>query len=333
MGPLALHRRQDPRAAARNLGDAIDGFYAAGLPSWMWHEIVDRAMGAQVRGEEIFGHAINLAKTKVAELERTAYAEVAGGFGEGDWAERETSAVVTAAAHVWQSAWMQARGSDPDADLTAAFRSRARTTLSDEFSASDLMKAASAAGENDIEDLAEALEYAQSENEPDDEDDHDRDKFYKTWFEAWQAASPNGAEPPGYIADQFETHVAAACGAGYGGFAIDYAAYQAGTDCSSRLADYLANAHEVLRQRAESKAHWNSVVAEATRRWRFAFVSAAVGDESVEPDVEKFSACIRWMRSRPSGAHILQSAQQAGRDLSYEIDRYLPEVVPMEVPF
>lgn len=84
----------------------------------------------------------------------------------GDWQVRETEAVVNAAAHVWQSYWMPEHQADPAPELLADFRRKALELYPEEFGADDLMLAAHTSAEYGINDLRDALDFAQLLDRP-----------------------------------------------------------------------------------------------------------------------------------------------------------------------
>jgi hypothetical protein len=310
-------------------GQDIDRLFAASLPSWIWVRIVERAMGTDVRGDR-FKHAVDLAWQKVAVLRQKAQAIASGKDAPLDWEKAVNDAVITAAEYVWQSAWMATHGEDPDPVDGTHIRSRARDLYPEEFSASDLMRAAQAAAEYRIQDLEEALEYERSMND----EDWCKDKYYATWIAQWRA-SGDVADPDEATQNRFRRNAEVAAWAGYEGFVIGQAALRAGSDHSPNLVEHLDSASQLLAEWDAENERRASISAEAARLW-LAEYEKAWNDRPVQRDIDEFTKHVADWVGWSCDEYILQAAQHAGYDKRYAIEHYLPKddiKRKTEVPF
>jgi HNH endonuclease len=317
-------RAEFPLAA--EWGYFIDQFHAASLPSWMWRELVEHAMAGNVHGDR-FKYVCALAWKRTAALQQAARIDASGERGVGDWAERETHAVVTAAAYVWQSAFCAAQGKDPEPEAAATFRARARALFPEEMDAADLMRAADASGGRDIEDLQEAFDYVRDETE----DAWDQDRCLATWTERWRETTTDAGSPDEATQDEFRDHFGAAVWAGYDGIVIGEAAFRAAESHTPQVANFLKSAHDVLRDWRERRERTAALAREATVLWLDAFSNASNGDRPVAAEIDKFTEHVANTIGWNCDEYVLQAARQAGAEFNYTINRHLP--AETEVPF
>lgn len=78
---------KNPVPLPTNWGGFVDQFCVDGLPSWMWGNIVRRAMSAEAHGDR-FKYACGIARSKTVELQRRARAEFDGQPDESTFSER-----------------------------------------------------------------------------------------------------------------------------------------------------------------------------------------------------------------------------------------------------
>lgn len=116
---------------------AMDRFRVAGIPTWMWADIVDAAMANQkVKPENTFRYVCGIAWNRVTELQAEARRIVDGSVAE--------SKLPTMASTVLQAAkeiWRHEAGQDLTEELEARLTSSVTIAVEEEFDPDEIIKA------------------------------------------------------------------------------------------------------------------------------------------------------------------------------------------------
>lgn len=106
---------------------SVENFRLAGLPAWVWADIVDTAMGREkVLPENKFKYCCGIAWNKVTELQKEGRRLAALSGNAPDEEEDPTEeAFIESALTVWGTEWAQCFEKDPHTDQQAEFRASA----------------------------------------------------------------------------------------------------------------------------------------------------------------------------------------------------------------
>jgi hypothetical protein len=122
---------------------SIENFRLAGLPAWVWADIVDAAMGRdKVLPENKFKYCCGIAWNKVTELQADARRIVAPATAAPD-----LSPLGQVAFDVWSHTWREDHEEEPPADVQAGFAQSVQAYLvEEEWLPADRFIAAASAG-------------------------------------------------------------------------------------------------------------------------------------------------------------------------------------------
>ena len=143
-------------------GTTIDQFHEAGLPTWMWREIVEKTM-AKDTVDDRFKFACGIAWKKIGNLIGNARAIAEKHDPNRAWDERDAEIVIDAAVHIWYAYYCQAAEADPPEGAEEEVRQQAREIYPEEVSPAALIAAAQNAGGAETSAITDYLE---DESEP-----------------------------------------------------------------------------------------------------------------------------------------------------------------------
>ncbi|MCX5584235.1 HNH endonuclease [Streptomyces erythrochromogenes] len=99
---------------------SIERFRIAGIPTWMWAEIVDIGMANErVKPDATFRYCCGIAWKKVGELQETARRIV--GAASSRPADPELGLIGQAILHIWEKAWTEEHDEAPPQDAVEEF--------------------------------------------------------------------------------------------------------------------------------------------------------------------------------------------------------------------
>lgn len=275
----------DDREAVELPGDwkpSIERFRVAGLPAWVWAEIVDAAMGREkVKRENKFKYCCGIAWNKVTELQAEARRIVGASPTPVDLDARKS--VLETAFAVWHSGMSDCDG-HPSAQQADEFRqSLAECSDCDLTEPGRIVEAAQHASWFGICNMTEALR------------DMDRARIWTAWISAWpQTYVPGETDGPWsgrYVGgprdvdmERVKRQIDSILDAQVPAFRAIQAATHAGFHKSTRI--YLGLTDVELE--AIEEAPW---LARSAELWRVAFT--AVGEREPSPEkTAQFFACL-----------------------------------------
>lgn len=307
---------------------SIERFRIAGIPSWMWANIVDIGMTNQkVKPENTFKYCCGIAWNKISELHAEAGRIV--GIKPVPASLDVRAAVFEAAYAIWHSNMED--GATPTPDQQTEFRSSLANLPGLDFEAPErIIRAALHATYFGMCDIAEALR------------DMDRDNVWTEWHTAWPTAYEPSEDPGepwggkvvgGPTDDQSEwvkKQIDLLLDAGIYVARLVRAASHAGTHKSARL--YLGLSEDEL---ANTGVHpWKSRAAEI---WRVSFTASGM-TEPTPTEREKFFASLQRIGNDGEFAiaDVYEAAAAAGSykdpDLSTCLPRHLSAIEAAAVP-
>ncbi|MDR3081330.1 MAG: HNH endonuclease [Streptomyces sp.] len=250
---------------------SIERFRLAGIPTWMWADIVDAGMGNdKVKPDNTFRYICGIAWNKVTALQAEARRVVGVSPALADIDSRK--AVLEAAFTVW-SCGLADNEEPPTAQQENEFRrSLAELTDWDLTAPERIIQAAQHATGFGITNIAAALR------------DMDRDSAWRAWMAAWPTAWVPGDEPWGgkfvgcpsdkqeeWVKEQIEKLL----DAGVYVARIVRAASHAGSHKSARI-------YSGLTENELESTGMNSWRSQASELWRVAFTASG----EIEPSKE-----------------------------------------------
>ncbi|WP_405747715.1 HNH endonuclease [Streptomyces canus] len=298
---------------------SIERFRVAGIPVWMWADIVDIGMANQkVKAENTFKYCCGVAWNKVDELHSEA-GRIVG--AKPTPANLDVRASVLEAAYAIWHAGMVDNTEAPTAEQKAAFRSSLAKLPGLDLEAPErIIGAALHATYFAMCDIAEALR------------DMDRDTVWTAWHAAWPTVyvpSEDPAEPWGKVIggptdDQIEwvkKQIDSLLNADVYIRRLVRAASHAGTHKSARL--YLGLSDDELAKTSVSP--WKS---RASEIWRVAFTASDMSEPSAKEREAFFASLQRIVKDGDFIlADVYEAAAAAGSykdpDLSTCLPRYL----------
>lgn len=279
---------------------AIDRFRVAGIPAWMWSDIVDAAMANEkVKPENTFRYICGIAWNKVTALQAEARRIVGA---KPTSANPDVRASVFEAAYAIWHCGMDDNAEAPTAEQEAEFRGSLANLPGLDLEAPErIIGAALHATYFGMCDIAEALS------------DMDRDTVCAAWHTAWPTVYVPGEDPNepwggkvigGPTDDQIKwvkSQIGALLDAGVYVRRLVRAASHAGTHKSARL--YLGISEDEL---ANTGIHpWRS---RASEIWRVAFMASEMSEPTVE-EREAFFASLQ--RIGNDGGFVLADVYEA----------------------
>src|SRR5690606_20720961 len=155
---------------------AMDRFRVAGIPVWMWADIVDIGMANEkVKPDNTFRYICGIAWNKVAELQAEARRIV------GADAQPKLSPLPAALAAAAIEVWCHETGEDPTDEQEAELRAGVVEAVRNSIDADEIIKAAKHAGWNGHSTVPEGLADIQAEAR--------HMGTLTVWEAAWAAAS------------------------------------------------------------------------------------------------------------------------------------------------
>lgn len=235
---------------------AMDRFRVAGVPAWMWADVVDAAMANQkVKPENTFRYVCGIAWNKVTELQAEAR-RIVGGRTSVEMCEPLPAAVAALAVEVWR----QEAGTDPTAEQAAAIASAASCAAGSELAPDEIIKAISyAAWRGDLT-VNDGLKHVE----------HDEQTLETMrWEFAWQAAC--GEYPTEEQSAAYEAHRTALRKAGASDLILATASIVAGfcMSCVPHFGiapDYL-KAADINAKRQTAEDFWALAFVATAARW------------------------------------------------------------------
>lgn len=299
---------------------AMDRFRVAGIPTWMWADIVDAGMANQkVKPDNTFRYCCGIAWNKVTELQAAARRIVEGGAGEhvdpADW----LTAVKRAALTVWRCGLIE-NEEPPTAEQEKTFRN-SLDVLSDRESTEPerLIQAAQYATYFAITDINVALR------------EMDRDTAWRAWLAAWPTtwvSTGDGAWEGKFVGDpsdgqkeRVRQQIDKLLDAEVYLPRIVRAASHAGTHKSGRL--YLGLSDGELK--ATGVSDWHS---KASELWRVAYAASETAEPTQDETARFFASLQRIVEDGGFYlADVYEAASAAGSyrdpDLTTCLTRHL----------
>ncbi|MFE5368126.1 HNH endonuclease [Streptomyces mirabilis] len=116
---------------------SIERFRVAGVPTWMWADIVDAGMANEkVKPENTFRYVCGIAWNKVTALQAEARRIVDGGV-----ADLKPSSMLSALVEAAKEIWRREAGADLTEDLEARLTSSVTVSVEEELDADEIIKA------------------------------------------------------------------------------------------------------------------------------------------------------------------------------------------------
>ena len=262
---------------------AMDRFRVAGIPTWMWADIVDAAMANQkVKPDNTFRYVCGIAWNKVTELQAEARRIV--GASPAPTATDSRKAVLDAAFTLWRCGV-----ADWDEPVTAQqqnefLRSLDTVTEEDLLTPERIIQAAQHATYFGISDIAEAVR------------DMDRDSAWRAWLAAWPTTWVRTGDGPWdgeFVGDPTEeqkervkSQIDKLLDAKVYVARIMRAASHAGSHKSARI--YHGLSEEELA--ATGVSDWQS---RASELWRVAYTASGMADPTQEETSKFFASLAR----------------------------------------
>lgn len=177
---------------------SIENFRLAGLPAWVWGDIVDAAMGRDhVKTENKFKYCCGIAWNKVTKLQEHARRIVGSASSAADEDDPTQDAFAEVALTAWGMEWVVTFRKDPSAEQQATFRESAKRLFFDE-PLHELLESAEYCAWFESCDLAEGLAFKR-----DSERDRERLRPVSAFRGAWHVT--HGEEVPPEISDRVMT--------------------------------------------------------------------------------------------------------------------------------
>lgn len=296
---------------------AMDRFRVAGIPTWMWADIVDAAMANQkVKPDNTFRYVCGIAWNKVTELQAEARRIVGARQPPAGTGIRE--AVVGAAITLWRHGV-----SDWEVPATAQqqeefLRSLDAITEEDLLVPERIIQATQHAAYCGLSNIAEAVR------------EMDRDTAWRAWISAWPTtwvSAGNSSDPwdgkfVGDPTNEQETwvkeQVDKLLDAGVYIARIMRAASHAGTHKSARIYSGLSE----VELQTTGVSDWHS---QALELWRSAFTASGM-TEPTDDDRQKFFTGLRRITQDGNFylADVYEAASAAGSYQDSDITTCLP---------
>lgn len=320
---------QQPIQLPNDWKQSIERFRVAGIPTWMWPDIVDIGMANEkVKAANTFKYCCGIAWNKVAELQSEA-GRIVG--SKPAPANLDVRASVFAAAYAIWHCGMNDNGEAPTAEEATEFRSSLANLPGLDLEAPErIIGAALHATYFGMRDIAEALR------------DMDRDTVWTAWNAAWPTVyvpsedpnEPWGGKVIGGPDDEqiewVKSQISALLDAGVYVRRLERAASHAGLHKSARL--YLGLSEDEL---AATGVHpWQSRASEV---WRVAFMASGMSEPTAE-EREAFFASLRRIGNDGDIllADVYEAAAAAGSykdpDLSTCLPRHLSALEAAALP-
>lgn len=116
---------------------AMDRFRVAGIPTWMWADIVDAAMANQkVKADRTFNYVCGIAWNKVTALQAEARRIV-----DGDAANSKPPSLLSALIEAAKEVWRREAGMDLTEELEARLTRSVTVAVEEELDADEILKA------------------------------------------------------------------------------------------------------------------------------------------------------------------------------------------------
>lgn len=273
---------------------SIERFRVAGVPAWMWADIVDIGMAnKKVKPDNTFRYICGIAWNKVTALQAEARR-----IANPDAARPKLSPLPAALAEAVVEVWCYETGEDPTDEQEAELRAGVVEAVSNRIAADEIIKAAKHAAWNGHSSIPEGLADVDAEAR--------HLETLHVWEEAWWAAS--GERPPMDAFETFTKTCSALAKAGTTSAQLHQAATFAGSHLTPHLYFGLDLEHlkatnvKWVRQRAVD--FWAAASAAASQHWPSAKEREAV-NKSIDRihDDGDFAVFDIWAAASAAGSY------------------------------